>query len=105
MHCPDRPGIIAMISDFITTNRGNIIYLDQYVDHVNRIFYMRVEWELEDFLIPSEKISEYFNTLYAKRYEMTYRVSFSKRRQKMAIFVSKMSHCLYDMLARYVAGE
>lgn len=105
MHCPDQPGIIAVITEFITTNRGNIIYLDQYVDRVNGIFYMRVEWELEDFLIPSEKIDEYFNTLYARRYELTYRISFSKRRQKMGIFVSKMSHCLYDMLSRYVAGE
>lgn len=105
MHCPDQPGIIAVITDFITTNRGNIIYLDQYVDRVNGIFYMRVEWELENFLIPSEKINEYFTTLYAKRYELTYRISFSKRRQKMAIFVSKMSHCLYDMLARHMAGE
>ena len=63
MHCPDQPGIIAVITDFITTNRGNIIYLDQYVDRVNGIFYMRVEWELENFLIPSEKINEYFTTL------------------------------------------
>ncbi len=105
MHCPDQPGIIAVITEFITTNQGNIIYLDQYVDHVNGIFYMRVEWELENFLIPQQKISEYFNTLYARRYEMTYRISFSNRRQRMAIFVSKMSHCLYDMLARYSAGE
>lgn len=105
MHCPDQPGIIAVITEFITTNAGNIIYLDQYVDHVNGIFYMRVEWELEKFMIPQDKISEYFNTLYAKRYGMTYRISFSRRRQRMAIFVSKMSHCLYDMLARYSAGE
>lgn len=105
MHCPDQPGIISVITDFITTNRGNIIYLDQYVDRVNGIFYMRIEWDLENFMIPTEKIDEYFNTLYAARYEMFYRLNFSTRRQKMAIFVSKMSHCLYDMLARYVAGE
>lgn len=105
MHCPDQPGIIAVITDFITTNRGNIIYLDQYVDRQNGIFYMRVEWELENFMIPAEKIDEYFNTLYARRYELTYRISFSTRRQRMAIFVSKMSHCLYDMLARHMAGE
>lgn len=105
MYCPDRPGIIAVITEFITTNRGNIIYLDQYVDRENGVFYMRVEWELNDFLIPTEKIDEYFNTLYAKRYDLTYRISFSRRKQRMAIFVSKMSHCLYDMLARYVAGE
>lgn len=105
MHCPDQPGIISVITEFITANRGNIVYLDQYVDRVNRVFYMRVEWDLEEFLIPSEKLDEYFNTLYGQRYEMTYRLSFSQRRQRMAIFVSKMSHCLYDMLSRYVAGE
>lgn len=105
MHCPDQPGIIAVITDFITTNRGNIIYLDQYVDRQNGIFYMRVEWELEDFMIPTQKIDEYFNTLYARRYELTYRINFSSRRQKMAIFVSRMSHCLYDMLARHMGGE
>lgn len=105
MHCPDKPGIIAVITDFITTNGGNIVYLDQYVDRTEGVFFMRVEWELDNFLIPADKIDEYFRTLYAGRYSMTYRVSFSARRQKMAIFVSKMSHCLYDMLARYVAGE
>ncbi len=105
MHCPDQPGIIAVITEFITTNGGNIVYLNQYVDRVNGIFYMRVEWDLENFTIPSEKIDDYFNTLYAGRYGLTYRISFSSRRQRMAIFVSKMSHCLYDMLARYVAGE
>lgn len=105
MHCPDQPGIIAVITEFITTNQGNIIYLDQYVDRVNGIFYMRVEWDLERFVIPAEKIEDYFNTLYGKRYELTYRLSFSSRRQRMAIFVSKMSHCLYDMLARHMAGE
>lgn len=105
MYCPDRPGIIAVITEFITTNDGNIIYLDQYVDRAEGMFFMRVEWELENFRIPVEKIDDYFRTLYAGRYEMTYRISFSARRQKMAVFVSKMSHCLYDILARYVAGE
>ena len=105
MHCPDQPGIIAVITQFITENQGNIIYLDQYVDRVNGVFYMRVEWELDRFLIPSEKIDDYFNTLYAQRYCLTYKLSFSSRVQRMAIFVSKMSHCLYDMLSRYVAGE
>ena len=93
MHCPDQPGIIAVITQFITENQGNIIYLDQYVDRVNGVFYMRVEWELDRFLIPSEKIDDYFNTLYAQRYCLTYKLSFSSRVQRMAIFVSKMSHC------------
>lgn len=105
MHCPDQPGIIAVITEFITTNRGNIVYLDQYVDKVNGIFYMRVEWDLEQFIIPTEKINDYFNTLYGQRYGLTYKLSFTSHKQRMAIFVSKMSHCLYDILARYIAGE
>ncbi len=105
MHCPDQPGIIAVITEFITTNQGNIEYLDQYVDKVNGIFYMRVEWDLDNFIIPAEKISDYFQTLYGQRYQLTYKLSFTSRRQRMAIFVSKMSHCLYDILARYTAGE
>ena len=105
MHCPDQPGIIAVITDFITSNRGNILYLDQYVDRAAGIFYMRVEWDIADFLIPKEKLKDYFETLYAKRYQLTYRLSFTSHRQRMAIFVSKMSHCLYDLLSRYIAGE
>lgn len=105
MHCPDRPGIIAVITEFITSNRGNILYLDQYVDRAAGIFYMRVEWDIADFLIPKEKLKDYFDTLYATRYELTYRLSFTSHRQRMAIFVSKMSHCLYDLLSRYIAGE
>ena len=63
LHCPDRPGILAEVTDFITVNKGNIVYLDQYVDHVENIFFMRIEWELDCFLVPQEKIHDYFATL------------------------------------------
>ena len=105
LHCPDKPGILAEVTDFITVNKGNIVYLDQYVDHVENIFFMRIEWELKNFLIPQEKIEDYFATLYAQKYEMFFRLYFSDTKPRMAIFVSKMSHCLFDLLARYTAGE
>lgn len=105
LYCPDKPGILAEMTDFITVNKGNIIYLDQHVDHVENIFFMRIEWELQDFLIPQEKIEDYFATLYAQKYAMSFRLYFSDTKPRMAIFVSKMSHCLFDMLARYTAGE
>lgn len=105
LQCPDKPGILAEVTDFITVNKGNIIYLDQYVDHVENIFFMRIEWELKDFLVPQEKIEDYFATLYAQKYEMNFRLYFSDTKPRMAIFVSKMSHCLFDLLARYTAGE
>lgn len=105
MHCPDQPGIIAVITEFINVNGGNIVYLDQYVDKVNGVFYMRVEWDLERFIIPKDKIGEYFQILYAAKYNLNYSLKFSDTPQRMAIFVSKMSHCLYDILARYISGE
>ena len=105
LHCPDKPGILAEVTDFITVNKGNIIYLDQYVDHVENIFFMRIEWELKDFLVPQEKIEDYFRTLYGQKYEMDFRLYFSDVKPRMAIFVSKLSHCLFDMLARSTAGE
>ena len=105
LHCPDQPGILAEVTDFITVNKGNIIYLDQYVDYVENIFFMRIEWELESFLVPQEKIEDYFETLYAQKYGMSFRLYFSDVKPRMAIFVSKMSHCLFDLLARYTAGE
>ena len=105
LHCPDRLGIIAEMTRLITDNNGNIVYLDQYVDTVDKMFFMRIEWELENFLIPQDKIAEYFRTLYSIRYDVEFDLYFSDRKPRMAIFVSKMSHCLYDLLARYESGE
>jgi formyltetrahydrofolate deformylase len=105
LHCPDQQGIISEMTKFITDNKGNIVYLDQYVDRQDSVFFMRIEWELDKFLIPREKIEEYISTLYAQRYHMTFNLYFNDIRPRMAIFVSKMSHCLYDLLARYKSGE
>ena len=105
LHCPDQPGIISEITKFITDNHGNIVYLDQYVDREDGMFFMRIEWELENFLIPRGKIADYVQTLYAQKYSITFNLYFNDERPRMAIFVSKMSHCLYDLLARYKTGE
>jgi formyltetrahydrofolate deformylase len=105
LHCPDEQGIISEVTKFITDNQGNIVYLDQYVDREDGMFFMRIEWELKNFTIPREKIYEYIDTLYSQRYNMTFNLYFNDVRPRMAIFVSKMSHCLYDLLARYKAGE
>ena len=105
LHCPDTQGIITELTRFITDNKGNIVYLDQYVDTLDGMFFMRIEWELEHFLVPREKIREYIATLYASKYGMTFDLYFNDMKPRMAIFVSRMSHCLYDLLARYKAGE
>lgn len=105
LHCPDQQGIITDVTKFITDNRGNIVYLDQYVDTIDKMLFMRIEWELDGFLIPREKIDDYIETLFSQRYKMEFSLNFSDVKPRMAIFVSKMSHCLYDLLARYKSGE
>jgi formyltetrahydrofolate deformylase len=105
IHCPDKQGILATVTEFLNQNKGNIIYLDQHVDRKEEIFYMRVEWELEGFAIPHDKIGEYFETLIANALNMNWRLYFTDDTPRMALFVSKMPHCLFDILARYTAGE
>jgi formyltetrahydrofolate deformylase len=105
MHCPDQPGIVAKVTEFIHSNRGNILALEQHVDRSMGRFFMRLKWDLNNFMIPREKIGEYFNTLIAACYTMTFDLYFSDRKPRMAIFVSSMSHCLYDILSRWESGD
>jgi len=105
IHCPDSKGIVAAVSEFIYKNNGNITFLDQHVDILRKVFFMRIEWELERFIIPDEKIGEYFDTLIAKKFDMQWQLHFSHEVPRMAIFVSKLPHCLYDILSRWKSRE
>jgi len=105
IHCPDTKGIVVSVTEFIYKNNGNITYLDQHVDEVNNTFFMRIEWTIAEFSIPAEKMGEYFETLIASRFNMKWRIYFSRHTPRMAIFVSKLPHCLYDLLSRWKAGE
>ncbi|MEL7021780.1 MAG: ACT domain-containing protein, partial [Bacteroidota bacterium] len=103
MHCPDQTGIVAAVTDFLHRNNGNIVSLDQYVDRQLNQFFMRVEWDLEAFQIPQPKIEEFFVTLVGERFQVKYELRFTSRKPRMAIFVSKSTHCLYDILQRYAS--
>jgi formyltetrahydrofolate deformylase len=105
VHCPDQPGIVAAVSDFLYKNKGNVISLDQHVDREISHFFMRVEWELEGFAIPQEKVEDYFSTLIGERFQMQWQLHFTSQIPRMAVFVSKVSHCLYDILQRWASNE
>jgi formyltetrahydrofolate deformylase len=66
---------------------------------------MRIEWDLEGFLIPREKIEEYFQLLIAQKFNMNWQLHFSDFKPRMAIFVSKYPHCLYDIVSRWQSAE
>jgi formyltetrahydrofolate deformylase len=105
IHCPDQPGLVALVTEFVHKNSGNILDLDQHVDRHLKHFFMRIEWDLTDFVIPKEKINDYFATLIGNSYDMQWSLKFTDRKPRMVLFVSKASHCLYDILQRYGTGE
>jgi formyltetrahydrofolate deformylase len=105
IHCPDRTGLVATVTDFIGKNNGNILYLDQHVDLQKKVFFMRVEWELENFSIGDKSIGEEFGRSIGDKFNMTWKIYFSDERLRMAVFVSEFSHCLYDIISRCHSGE
>lgn len=102
--CPDQAGIVAAISGFIYENSGNIVHLEQHVDAEANVFFMRLEWELAGFKIDREKVDAAFQPL-AERFGMNWTLHFSDVLPRVAIFVTKESHCLYDLLSRHESGE
>ena len=105
IYCPDEKGIILSVTNYISTNNGNIVDLDQHVDSEQKIFFMRVEWTLSDFNIPRENIGAHFGSEVAQKYQMQYTVYFRDEKIRMALMVSKMDHCFNDILSRYKSGE
>ena len=105
IHCPDQSGIISAITGFIHNKGGNIVYLDQHVDEELSVFFMRLESEFSDKTIEFSKFKEEFETKLALPYEMIWSIHPGNLKPRMAIFVSKYNHCLYDLLSRYKSGE
>ncbi|MBD3276146.1 MAG: formyltetrahydrofolate deformylase [Candidatus Marinimicrobia bacterium] len=105
IHCPDQKGLVAAVTSFIAKHQGNIIYLDQHVDPQKKIFFMRVEFDLTAFSVEPEKIKDRFITEVAEPYNMNWGLYFSDETPRMAVFVSKLPHCLFDIIARIESGE
>ncbi len=105
IHCPDQSGIISAITGFIHNKGGNIVYLDQHVDEELGVFFMRLESEFSNKAIAFSKFKEEFELKLAIPYEMQWSIHPVNLKPRMAIFVSKYNHCLYDLLSRYKSGE
>jgi formyltetrahydrofolate deformylase len=102
--CPDRRGLVFQIAEFVSRNNGNIVHADHHIDSQSGLFLMRVEWELDEFRIAPDEIAVQFARV-AEALNMQWQIHFSQRPQRIAIMVSKYSHCLYDLLLRNAAGE
>jgi formyltetrahydrofolate deformylase len=102
--CPDRRGITARVSDFVYRHNGNIVHADQHIDDHANTFFMRIEWSLDGFDMPADAIADAFLPV-AQDYDMDWRIYFSSERPRLALFVSRHTHCLYDLLLRYREGQ
>src|SRR5699024_9922904 len=103
--CPEKPGIISTISNFLLEHDANIVRFDQHTtDPQSGMFFMRIEFEMEEFDETYGKLEEDLHTI-AREYSMDWKLSSKKKRKRMAIFVSKEDHCLMELIWRWKSGE
>ena len=105
INCKDSKGIIASVTNFIHQQSGNIVYIDQHVDRVDDMFFMRLECEFSTAVFSTEVFKNIFAEVIGNKFEMTWQLHDSDSKPRMAIFVSKYEHCLYDILSRYSSNE
>ncbi len=102
--CPDQKGLVAEVSSFLYRYGGNIVHAEQHIDVPQGIFFHRIEWELQGFGLSQEDLETCFGRI-AERFRMSWRLSYSEKKYRVAIFVSKYDHCLVDLLYRHKIGE
>ena len=102
--CPDQPGLVAKMANFIYSNGGNIIHADQHTDFTAGLFLTRIEWQLEGFNLPRDIIGAAFQAI-AQPLNARWQLHFSDAMPRIAIWVSKQDHCLFDLIWRQRAGE
>lgn len=103
--CKDQKGIISKVTDFIHKNDGNITYLDQYVERDKKKFFMRLECDFKEKNFNINVFKNSFKEILANPLSFTYQIFDNNLKKRMAIFVSKYDHCLYDILSRFKSGE
>ncbi|YAF96777.1 MAG: formyltetrahydrofolate deformylase [Nodularia sp. CChRGM 3473] len=102
--CPDQRGLVAKFANFIYANGGNIIHADQHTDFAAELFLTRIEWQLDGFNLPREFIAPAFNAI-AGPLNAKWELHFSDTIPRIAIWVSRQDHCLFDLIWRQRAKE
>jgi len=105
VHSPDRPGLVHAVTDFIFQYNGNIHALQHHVDTADKVTFIRVKWGMEGFDLCPEETKEVFRKKVAQKLKMNFEFFFTSYIPRMAVFVSKLPHCLSDILYRVRSGE
>jgi len=104
LSCPDQRGLVSHISQFIFERGGNIIDLDEHVDEIDKVFFIRVAWDMGEFSVPAGRLNEEFQPL-TKKFNAKWSIKLSSDKRRIAVFVSKHAHCLQEILWRHGLGE
>ncbi|MDC3168356.1 formyltetrahydrofolate deformylase [Prochlorococcus sp. AH-716-D22] len=102
--CPDRPGLVSLLTSWISNYGGNIKHSDHHTDQEAGLFLSRIEWNRNDSLINKSEIYEQFEKI-AIDINGKFNINYSDEIPNVGIFVSKQNHCLIDLLWRVRNGE
>ena len=104
LSAPDRPGLVAAIAEFIFHNGGDVTQADQHNDEEEGMFFQRVEFRTDSFKLSREDLPEALAEV-AGPLQMKWTVRYSDEQRRVAVLVSRQSHCLVDLLGRWHAHE
>lgn len=104
-HGPVRPHLAASLTDFVYQRGGTIVYHEQYVDPESTLYFTRLEWELVGFRVARADLDREFADAVGRDAGLAWRLHFSDETPRLAVFVSRLPHCLYDIAARCRSGE
>jgi formyltetrahydrofolate deformylase len=105
IRCPDRPGIVAAVSDYLLQYGANIITSDQYtLDPEGGQFFMRIVFDCPDLETKKPDMKEKFLPI-AEEFQMNWEINYMNEVKNMAIFVSKEPHCLLELLWEWESGD
>jgi len=102
--CRDRRGIVAALAQVLYGHGANILDADQHTDPEAGQFFQRIRFDLTE--LHTDRVAlERGIAETAQRFDMQWSLHHTSDRKRMAVFVSRFDHCLYDLLLRHRAGE
>jgi formyltetrahydrofolate deformylase len=104
IQCEDRKGLLATISQWFYTRGYNILHCQQHSDTRSSRYYMRIELDLKDLNTTRKELQDQFGE-FAKPLKLNWKCNFTDYQERVAILVSKTSHCLFDLLSRHHEGD
>jgi formyltetrahydrofolate deformylase len=104
LSCPDRPGIVYAVSSFLVQHSANIVASQQYGESPDGRFFMRVQFTVPP---PGQDLADLERgfSWVAESFHMSWQLHDKATRVRTVIMVSRLGHCLNDLLFRWKTGS